>query len=93
MWNSLWASAANGELSGNNMSEFVIHNPDNSTTRVNIVQTTSGENAEDWLIIESVNELMPGENRFSFTPPESLLSTMYIDYEDGEVYIYLGSYS
>ena len=42
MWNSLWASAANGELSGNNMSEFVIHNPDNSTTRVNIVQTTSG---------------------------------------------------
>ena len=93
MWNSLWASAANGELSGNNMSEFVIHNPDNSTTRVNIVQTTSGEDAEDWLIIESVNELMPGENRFNFAPPESLLSTMYIDYEDGEVYIYLGSYS
>ena len=93
MWNSLWASAANGELSGNNMSEFVIHNPDNSTTRVNIVQTTSGENAEEWSIIESVNELMPGENRFSFSPPESLLSTMYIDYEDGEIYIYLGSYS
>ena len=93
MWNSLWASAANGELSGNNMSEFVIHNPDNSTTRVNIVQTTSGENAEEWSIIESVSELTPGENRFSFSPPESLLSTMYIDYEDGEIYIYLGSYS
>ena len=57
------------------------------------IRDSSGEDAEDWLIIESVNELMPGENRFNFAPPESLLSTMYIDYEDGEVYIYLGSYS
>ena len=93
MWTSLWASAANGELSGNNMSEFVIHNPVNSTTRVNIVQTTSGEDSDEWLVVESVNEILPGENRFSFTPPDNLLSTMYIDYEDGEVYIYLGSYS
>ena len=93
MWTSLWASAANGELSGNNMSEFVIHNPVNSTTRVNIVQTTSGEDSDEWLVVESVNEILPGENRFSFIPPDNLLSTMYIDYEDGEVYIYLGSYS
>ena len=93
MWTSLWASAANGELSGSNMSEFVIHNPVNSTTRVNIVQTTSGEDSEEWSVIESVTEIMPGENRFNFAPPDNLLSTMYIDYEDGEVYIYLGSYS
>ena len=93
MWTSLWASAANGELSGSNMSEFVIHNPVNSTTRVNIVQTTSGEDSEEWSVIESVTEIMPGENRFNFAPPDNLLSTLYIDYEDGEVYIYLGSYS
>jgi len=75
------------------MSEFVIHNPVNSTTRVNIVQTTSGDNSDEWVIVESVNEILPGENKFTFTPPDNLLSTMYIDYEDGEVYIYLGSYS
>jgi hypothetical protein len=93
MWTSLWASAANGELSGSNMSEFVVHNPVNSTTRVNIVQTTSGEDSEEWSVIESVTELQPGENRFNFAPPDNLLSTMYFDYEDGEIYIYLGSYS
>ena len=93
MWNSLWASAANGELSGNNMSEFVIHNPDNSTTRVNIVQTTSGENAEEWSIIESVNELTPGENRFSFSPPETCYLQCILIMKTEKVYIYLGSYS
>ena len=93
MWTSIWASAANGELAGNNMSEFVIHNPVNSTTRVNIVQTTSGDDSDEWVIVESVNKILPGENKFTFTPPDNLLSTMYIDYEDGEVYIYLGSYS
>ena len=29
------------------MSEFVIHNPENVTTRVNIVQTTSGDDSEE----------------------------------------------
>ena len=93
MWTSLWASAANGELSGSNMSEFVIHNPENITTRVNIVQTTSGDNSEEWVILESTNQLIQGENEFKFSPPNNQLSTLYIDFEDGEIYIYLGSYS
>ena len=93
MWSSLWASAANGELSGSNMSEFVIHNPENVTTRVNIVQTTSGDDSEEWIILESTNQLLQGENEFRFSPPNNELSTLYVDFEDGEIYIYLGSYS
>tara|TARA_B100001540_G_scaffold190305_1_gene167691 strand:+ start:15 stop:821 length:807 start_codon:yes stop_codon:yes gene_type:complete len=93
MWTSLWASAANGELSGSNMSEFIIHNPENITTRVNIVQTTSGDDSEEWIILESTNQLVLGENEFKFSPPNNQLSTLYVDFEDGEIYIYLGSYS
>ena len=93
MWTSLWASAANGELSGAGMSNFTIHNPNNHTTRVNIVQTTYGDNANEWTVIQSSNQLVSGANEFKFSPPSNLLSTLYIDFEDGEIYIYLGSYS
>ena len=93
MWTNMWASAANGELSGDNMSEFVIHNPQNASTKVNIVQTTLGSNAQEWTVLESLNQLVPGENNFKFQPPDNLLATLYIEYEDGELYIYLGSYS
>ena len=89
----MWAAAANGELSGDNMSEFVIHNPQNVSTKVNIVQTTLGSNAQEWTVLESLTQLDPGENNFKFQPPNNLLATMYIEYEDGELYIYLGSYS
>ena len=93
MWTSLWASAANGELSGDNMSTFTIHNPNNHSTRINIVQTTYGDNADEWTIVKSTNQLVAGQNEFEFTPPTNLLSTLYVDFEDGEIYIYLGSYS
>ena len=93
MWTSLWASAANGELSGDNMSIFTIHNPNNHSTRINIVQTTYGDNADEWTIVKSTNQLVAGQNEFEFTPPGNLLSTLYVDFEDGEIYIYLGSYS
>ena len=93
MWTSLWASAANGELSGDNLSQFVIHNPNNHTTRVNIVQTTYGDNADEWTVIESTNQLVLGANNFHFSPPSNLLATLYFEFEDGEIYIYLGSYS
>ena len=93
MWTSLCASAANGELSGAGMSNFTIHNPNNHTTRVNIVQTTYGDNANEWTVIQSSNQLVSGANEFKFSPPSNLLSTLYIDFEDGEIYIYLGSYS
>ena len=73
--------------------EFVIHNPENVTTRVNIVQTTSGDDSEEWIILESTNQLLQGENEFRFSPPNNELSTLYVDFEDGEIYIYLGSYS
>ncbi len=91
LWTSIWASAANG--SGPNLSEFSIHNHDNNSIRVNIVQTTSGNGSEEWQIESSVTELIQGENKFSFIPPQSILSTMWLNFEDGEVYIYLGSYS
>ena len=93
MWTALWASAANGELSGENMSTFTIHNPNNHSTRINIVQTTYGDNADEWTIVNSTNQLVAGQNEFEFTPPTNLLSTLYVDFEDGEIYIYLGSYS
>ena len=93
MWSSLWASAANGELSGDNMSDFIIHNPENYSTRVNIVQTTYGDGAQEWTIINSTSQLISGENNFKFLPPSNLLSTMYFEFEDGELYIYLSSYS
>ena len=93
MWTSLWASAANGVLSGNNLSEFIIHNPNNHTTRVNIVQTTYGDSANEWEVVESTNILTTGANNFKFLPPENLLSTLYFEFEDGEINIYLGSYS
>ena len=93
MWTSLWASASNGELSGPDMSNFTIHNPNNHSTRINIVQTTYGDNANEWTVVQSSNQLVPGENEFKFSPPSNLLSTLYVDFEDGEIYIYLGSYS
>ena len=93
MWTSIWASAALGQLSSPNLSEFTIHNPNNATVGVNIVQTTSGNGSEEWQIISSVTELVGGENEFHFSPPESILSTMWFNFEDGEIYIYLGSYS
>jgi hypothetical protein len=93
LWTSIWASAVNGQLSGNNLSEFVFHNPTNETIGVNIVQTTSGNESTDWEIVSSTNLLTPGENEFKFTPPNSVVSTLWVDFEDGEVYIYLGSYS
>ena len=61
LWTSIWASAVNGQLSGNNLSEFVFHNPTNETIGVNIVQTTSGNESTDWEIVSSTNLLTPGE--------------------------------
>jgi len=52
-----------------------------------------GSNAQEWTVLESSNQLVPGENNFKFQPPDNLLATLYIEYEDGELYIYLGSYS
>ena len=75
------------------MSTFIIHNPNNHSTRINIVQTTYGDNADEWTIVKSTNQLVAGQNEFEFTPPTNLLSTLYVDFEDGEIYIYLGSYS
>ena len=60
---------------------------------MNIVQTTSGNESTDWIIANSTNLLSPGENEFQFIPPNSVVSTLWADFEDGEVYIYLGSYS
>jgi len=93
LWTSIWASSVNGQLSSSNLSEFVFHNPTNDTIGVNIVQTTSGNESTDWIIDNSTNLLLPGENKFKFTPPNSIVSTLWVDFEDGEVYIYLGSYS
>ncbi|MEC8540804.1 MAG: hypothetical protein VXY53_03095, partial [Candidatus Thermoplasmatota archaeon] len=93
MWTSLWASASNGVLSGNNLSEFIIHNPNNHTTRINIIQTTHGDNATEWSVVESTNQLTIGSNIFKFLPPDNLLSTLYFEFEDGEINIHLGSYS
>ena len=93
LWTSIWASAVNGQLSSSNLSEFTFHNPTNETIGVNIVQTTSGNESTDWIIVDSTNLLSPGENKFKFTPPNSVVSTLWVDFEDGEVYIYLGSYS
>ena len=75
------------------MSDFIIHNPENYSTRVNIVQTTYGDGAQEWTIINSTSQLISGENNFKFLPPSNLLSTMYFEFEDGELYIYLSSYS
>ena len=93
LWTSIWASAVNGQLSSSNLSEFILHNPTNETIGVNIVQTTSGNESTDWIIANSTNLLSPGENEFQFIPPNSVVSTLWVDFEDGEVYIYLGSYS
>ena len=93
LWTAIWASAVNGQLSSSNLSEFIFHNPTNETIGVNIVQTTSGNESTDWIILNSTNLLSPGENEFKFTPPNSVVSTLWVDFEDGEVYIYLGSYS
>ena len=93
LWTSVWASAANGQLSGANLSEFTLYNPENVSVSVNIVQTTSGNLSDEWVINTSTTELVMGENEFKFTPPSSIVSTMWLDFEDGEIYIYLGSYS
>jgi len=91
-WTNVWAAAMDGELVHPEMADFDIFNPTNDTISVNIVQTTLGDGAEEWSIIESKSILEPGLNHFEFIPSDSLFSTMSIDHQDGQVYIYLGSY-
>ena len=93
VFNDIWASAVNGELLYPEMANFSIYNPENTSIPVNIVQTTSGENISEWEILQTSNTLEYGFNQFDFAPPSSKVSTMWIDFDDGELYIFLGSYS
>ena len=93
VFNDIWASAVNGELLYPEMANFSIYNPENISIPVNIVQTTSGENISEWGILQTSNSLQYGFNQFDFTPSSSKVSTMWIDFDDGELYIFLGSYS
>ncbi len=91
-WTNMWAAAMNGTLVHPEMATFDIFNPSNLSIPVNIVQTTLGDGAEEWSINQSTSVLEKGLNNFEFIPSDSLFSTMRIDHQDGQVYIYLGSY-
>ena len=92
IWTSVWAAAMNGTMLHPEMADFEIYNPSNESVPVNIVQTTLGDGAQEWTIIESTSSLISGINNFEFNPSNSTFSTMRLDHQDGQVYIYLGSY-
>ena len=92
IWTSVWAAAMNGTLLHPEMSDFEIYNPSNNSIPVNIVQITLGNDTQEWSIIDSTPNLNPGINNFEFSPSNSTFSTMRLDHQDGQVYIYLGSY-
>ncbi|MBT4924516.1 MAG: hypothetical protein HON16_02040 [Euryarchaeota archaeon] len=92
MWTSIWAASMNGTLLHPEMADFDIYNPSNQSIPINIIQTTLGDGAQEWTIVESTSMLEEGNNNFEFTPSNSTFSTMRLDHQDGQVYIYLGSY-
>ena len=92
IWTSIWAASMNGTLLHPEMADFDIYNPSNQSIPINIIQTTLGDGAQEWTIIESTSMLEEGINNFEFTPSNSTFSTMRLDHQDGQVYIYLGSY-
>lgn len=92
LWTNIWAASMNGTLLHPEMADFEIHNPSNESIPVNIIQTTLGDGAEEWSIVESTAILEQGMNNFEFSPSNSTFSTMRLDHQDGQVYIYLGSY-
>ena len=92
IWTNVWAAAMNGTLLHPEMSDFEIFNPSNISIPVNIVQTTLGNDTQEWTIINSTSNLTPGIHNFEFSPSNSTFSTMRLDHQDGQIYIYLGSY-
>ena len=92
IWTNVWAAAANGTLLHPEMANFEIFNPSNNSIPVNIVQTTLGNDTQEWTVIDSTSSLNSGISNFQFSPSNSTFSTMRLDHKDGQVYIYLGSY-
>lgn len=92
IWTNIWAASMNGTLLHPQMADFEIYNPSNQSVPVNIIQSTLGEGAQEWEIVESTSSLVEGYNNFEFNPSNSTFSTMRLDHQDGQVYIYLGSY-
>jgi len=92
MWTNIWAASMNGTLLHPEMANFEIYNPSNDSIPINIIQTTLGDGAQEWTLVESTSVLEEGYNNFEFSPSNSTFSTMRLDHQDGQVYIYLGSY-
>jgi hypothetical protein len=92
IWTNVWAASMNGTLLHPEMADFEIYNPSNQSVPINIIQTTLGDGAQEWNIVEATSTIGQGVNNFEFSPSNSTFSTMRIDHQDGQLYIYLGSY-
>ena len=92
LWTNIWAASMNGTLLHPEMADFEIYNPSNESIPINVIQTTLGDGAQEWTLLESTSTLEQGINNFEFSPSNSTFSTMRLDHQDGQVYIYLGSY-
>ena len=92
IWTNVWAASMNGTLLHPEMADFEIYNPSNQSVPINIIQTTLGDGAQEWNILEATSTIGQGVNNFEFSPSNSTFSTMRIDHQDGQLYIYLGSY-
>ena len=92
IWTNVWAASMNGTLLHPEMADFEIYNPSNQSVPINIIQTTLGDGAQEWNIVEATSTIGQGFNNFEFSPSNSTFSTMRIDHQDGQLYIYLGSY-